>query len=175
MTNFNPSNFSCGTLMRSRSQMPLLSRQGISADFNFRGFSRTPTCYTASRLYRKNIFTGLAPFTKFSYKLATPKMRNFKPLSVAKTPHWIEIQSAPESPPSHDRLRNEIQRAIQEAEYFHRSVMYIAEHPTSAAGLLEQHGFTLIAFESASEQNTHGRSYWLRKNVAKEYQHRALP
>jgi hypothetical protein len=41
--------------------------------------------------------------------------------------------------------------------------MYIAEHPTSAAGLLEQHGFTLIAFESASEQNTHGRSYWLRK------------
>jgi hypothetical protein len=27
----------------------------------------------------------------------------------------------------------------------------------------EQHGFTLIAFESASEQNTHGRSYWLRK------------
>jgi hypothetical protein len=160
MTNFNPSNFSCGTLMRSRSQMPLLSRQGISADF-FRGFSRTPTCYTASRLYRKNIFTGLAPFTKFSYKLATPKMRNFKPLSVAKTPHWIEIQSAPESPPSHDRLRNEIQRAIQEAEYFHRSVMYIAEHPTSAAGLLEQHGFTLIAFERVRTE--HPRAVLLAK------------
>jgi hypothetical protein len=129
MTNFNPSNFSCGTLMRSRSQMPLLSRQGDLGGLLPRLQSDAHLLYCFATI-SKNIFTGLAPFTKFSYKLATPKMRNFKPLSVAKTPHWIEIQSAPESPPSHDRLRNEIQRAIQEAEYFHRSVMYIAEHPT---------------------------------------------
>lgn len=89
-------------------------------------------------------------------------MRNFKPLSVAKTPHWIEIQSAPESPPSHDRLRNEIQRAIQEAEYFHRSVMYIAEHPTSAAGLLEQHGFTFDRFRERV-RTEHPRAVLLAK------------
>jgi hypothetical protein len=117
MTNFNPSNFSCGTLMRSRSQMPLLSRQGDLGGLLPRLQSDAHLLYCFATI-SKNIFTGLAPFTKFSYKLATPKMRNFKPLSVAKTPHWIEIQSAPESPPSHDRLRNEIQRAIQEAEYF---------------------------------------------------------
>jgi hypothetical protein len=161
MTNFNPSNFSCGTLMRSRSQMPLLSRQGDLGGLLPRLQSDAHLLYCFATI-SKNIFTGLAPFTKFSYKLATPKMRNFKPLSVAKTPHWIEIQSAPESPPSHDRLRNEIQRAIQEAEYFHRSVMYIAEHPTSAAGLLEQHGFTLIAFESAV-RTEHPRAVLLAK------------
>jgi hypothetical protein len=123
MTNFNPSNFSCGTLMRSRSQMPLLSRQGDLGGLLPRLQSDAHLLYCFATISKKHIYRPSA-FTKFSYKLATPKMRNFKPLSVAKTPHWIEIQSAPESPPSHDRLRNEIQRAIQEAEYFHRSVVH---------------------------------------------------